>query len=89
MKADLLSHRANYFPKGEEVTMAKPPLLYPEQWIVATFGLAVFNLDENLVTQLKEAYGKDENCQKVIKEVQSGSKSSFSLSKKGVLLQKD
>src|SRR5436309_14053656 len=61
-KANLLSHRANYFPKGEEATMAEPPLLHLGQWIAAMFGLAVFNLNGNLATQLKEAYGKDINC---------------------------
>ena len=69
--------------------MAKPPLLHPEQWIVATFSLAVFNLDGNLAAQLKEAYGKDENCQEAIKDVRSGIKSDFSLSKEGVLLWED
>ena len=53
---------------------------------MATFGLAVFNLDGNLATQLKEAYGKDENCLEAIKDVQSGIKLDFSLSKEGVLL---
>ena len=50
MKANLLSYRANYFPKGEEAVIAEPPLLHLGQWIVAMFSLAVFNLDENLVT---------------------------------------
>ena len=30
-KADLLSRRADYFPKGEEAAMAEPPLLRPGQ----------------------------------------------------------
>ena len=50
------------------------------------FGFAVFNLDENLAAQLKEAYRKDENCQEVIKDVRSGNESDFSLSKERVLL---
>ena len=86
MKADLLSHRANYFLKGEEAAMAELPLLRPGQWIVATFGLAVFNLDGNLAAQLKEAYGKDENCLEAIKDVRSGNESDFSLSEERVLL---
>jgi len=53
------------------------------------FGLAVFNLDGNLATQLKEAYGKDENCREAIKDVRSGIESDFSLSKEGVLLRED
>ena len=69
--------------------MAEPPLLYPGQWIAATFGLAVFNLDGNLAAQLKEAYGKNENCQEAIKDVQLGIESDFSLSKEGVLLRED
>ena len=69
MKADLLSHRADYFPKGEEAATAEPPLLRPGQWIAATFGLAVFNLDGNLAAQLKEAYGKDENYLEAIKDM--------------------
>ena len=89
MKADLLSHRANYFLKGEEAAMAKPPLLCPGQWIAAMFGLAVFNLDGNLATQLKEAYGKDINCLKAIKNMQLGIESDFSLSKERVLLWED
>src|SRR5438034_249542 len=89
MKANLLSHRADYFLKGKEAAMAEPPLLRPGQWIVATFGLAVFNLDGNLAAQLKEAYGKDENCREAIKDVRSGIESDFSLSKEGVLLRED
>src|SRR5439155_24002292 len=38
-KADLLLYRADYFLKGEEAMMAEPLLLYPGQWIAATFGL--------------------------------------------------
>src|SRR5256885_1649960 len=37
MKADLLSHRADYFPKGEEAAMAELPLLHLGQWIAAIF----------------------------------------------------
>ena len=85
-KADLLLHRADYFLKGEEVMMAEPLLLHPEQWIAATFGLAVFNLDGNLATQLKEAYRKDKNYLEAIKDMQLGIESDFSLSKKRVLL---
>src|SRR5439155_19507387 len=61
-KADLLSRRADYFPKGGKAAMAEPPLLHPGQWIVATFGLVVFNLDGNLGAVPNEAYGRDENC---------------------------
>ena len=50
------------------------------------FDLVVFNLDGNLATQLKEVYGKDENCLEAIKDMQLGIESDFSLSKKGVLL---
>src|SRR6266513_184327 len=89
MKADLLSRRADYAPEGEEATMAELPLLYPGQWIAATFSLAVFSPDKDMAAQLKEAYGRDEACQEAIKEVWSGSESSFSLSEEGVLLQKD
>src|SRR5437667_8880746 len=85
-KADLLSCRADYFPKEEEATMAEPLLLHPGQWIAATFGLTVFNLDGNLAAQLKKAYRKDVNCLEAIKDVQSGIESDFSLSKEGVLL---
>ena len=53
---------------------------------MATFGLVVFNLDENIAIQLKEAYRKDENCQEAIKNMWSGNKSDFSLSEEGVLL---
>ena len=53
---------------------------------MATFSLAVFNLDGNLATQLKEVYRKDKNYLKAIKDVQSKIKSDFSLSKEGVLL---
>src|SRR5437763_8086071 len=69
--------------------MSELPLLCPGQWIVATFGLVVFNLDGNLAAQLKEAYGKDKNCREAIKDMQSGIESDFSLSKEGVLLQED
>ena len=89
MKANLFLRRANYFPKEEEAAMAELPLLHPGQWIVATFGLAVFNLDENLAAQLKKAYGKDENYQEAIKDMQSGNEWDFSLSKEGVLLQEN
>ena len=51
---------AKYFLKGEEAAIAKPPLLCPGQWIVATFSLAVFSLDKDIVIQLKEAYRRDE-----------------------------
>ena len=85
-KADLLSHKADYFPKGKEAVMAKPLLLCSGQWIVAMFGLAVFNLDGNLATQLKEAYRKDENYLEAIKDMWLGIESDFSLSKEGVLL---
>ena len=61
--------RANYFSKGEEAVMAELPLLRLGQWIAAMFGLTVFNLDENLAAQLKEAYRKDKNCQEAIKNV--------------------
>src|SRR5436309_4781123 len=88
-KADLLSYRADYFLKGEEATMAEPPLLCPGQWIVATFGLVIFNLDRNLAAQLKKAYGKDINCLKAIKDMQLGIESDFSLSKEEVLLWED
>src|SRR5437762_12848996 len=54
MKVNLLLHRADYFPKEKEAAIAELPLLHPRQWIAATFGLAVFNLDENVVAQLKE-----------------------------------
>ena len=53
------------------------------------FGLAVFNLDRNLAAQLKEAYGKDENYLKAIKDMQLGIESDFSLSKERVLLWED
>ena len=66
--------------------MAKPLLLCPEQWIAAMFSLAVFNLDGNLATQLKEAYRKDENCLEAIKDMQLEIESDFSLSKERVLL---
>ena len=89
MKADLLLHRADYFLKGKEATIAEPLLLHPRQWIVAMFSLAVFNLDGNLAAQLKEAYGKNENCLEAIKDMQSRIESDFSLSKEGVLLQED
>ena len=89
MKADLLSCRADYAPEGEEATMAEPPLLCPGQWIAVTFGLTVFSLDKDIAAQLKETYERDKACQKAIKEVWSRSKLSFSLSKEGVLLQKD
>ena len=66
--------------------MAKLLLLCPEQWIAATFGLAVFNLDGNLAAQLKRAYKKNKNCLEAIKNMQLGIESDFSLSKEGVLL---
>ena len=49
----------------------------------------VFNLDGNLVAQLKEAYEKDKNCLEAIKDIQSGIELDFSLSKEGVLLWED
>ena len=55
--------------KEEEATIAEPPLLHPGQWIVATFGLVVFNLNGNLATQLKEVYKKDKNYLKAIKDI--------------------
>src|SRR5947207_9455091 len=67
-KADLLSHRANYFLKREEAMIAELLLLYLEQWIVVMFGLVVFNLNGNLAAQLKEAYRKDKNCLEAIKD---------------------
>ena len=53
------------------------------------FGLVVFNLNENLAIQLKEAYKKNKNCQEVIKDMWSENKSDFSLSEEGVLLREN
>src|SRR5438046_595154 len=62
MKANLLSCRADYALEREKATRAEPPLLHPGQWIVATFGLAVFSPDKDMAAQLKEAYRRDEAC---------------------------